>query len=52
MAKLKAPETVTVELTTAELSLIRVALKLVKDFGDVDDWDAAGDLLADLAVGE
>ena len=48
MATIKAPESVTVELTRAELALVRRALRLVKDFGTVDDWDGALNLLADL----
>lgn len=39
---------VTVELSRAELELICRALGLVKNFGEVDDWDSALELLADL----
>lgn len=50
MATIKSTGTVDVEVTYAELELLRRALRLVKDFGDVDDWDAARDLLADLGA--
>lgn len=39
---------VVVELSYPELELIRRALRLVRDFGEVDDWDPARDLLTDL----
>ncbi|MGW6949007.1 hypothetical protein ACWGHD_19035 [Streptomyces xanthophaeus] len=48
MAKITATATYSVELTGPELELIRKALELVRDFGDTDDWDAAGDLRSDL----
>ncbi len=48
MATIKAPESFTVELTRAELNLVRTALRLVRDFGNPDDWDGALNLLADL----
>ncbi|MFI8084340.1 hypothetical protein ACIF6L_26500 [Kitasatospora sp. NPDC086009] len=48
MATIKPPDHVTVEVTTAELALVRRALRLVRDFGDVDDWDGASALLTDL----
>ncbi|MFE7624269.1 hypothetical protein [Streptomyces sp. NPDC057509] len=50
MAQIKSTGTVDVELTLAELELIRRALRLVNDFGDMSDWDAAPALLADLEV--
>ncbi|MEU8840259.1 hypothetical protein AB0D97_14160 [Streptomyces roseus] len=48
MAKITATATYTVELTGPELELIRRALKLVRDFGDTDDWDPADDLRTEL----
>ncbi|WP_282203916.1 hypothetical protein [Kitasatospora fiedleri] len=48
MAKLTPPTTVTVEMTTAELALVQRALKLVRDYGAMSDWDASTELLADL----
>jgi hypothetical protein len=39
---------VKVTLTYEELQVIKRALKLVNPYGDCDDWDAAGSLLADL----
>ncbi|WP_198540777.1 hypothetical protein [Streptomyces sp. NTK 937] len=50
MAKIKSTGTVDVELTLAELELIRRALGLVRDFGDMADWDPATALRADLEV--
>ncbi|MGW6638488.1 hypothetical protein [Streptomyces cyaneofuscatus] len=50
MAKIKRTGTVDVELTFAELELIRRALGLVRDFGDMADWGAASALRADLEV--
>ncbi|MGW0468311.1 hypothetical protein ACWDX6_24050 [Streptomyces sp. NPDC003027] len=48
MAKIKTPSTVTVEFTRAELELVRRALGLVRDFGELNDWDAADELRVDL----
>ncbi|MFE5159127.1 hypothetical protein ACFY1A_17050 [Streptomyces sp. NPDC001520] len=48
MAKLKTIGTVDVELSFPELELVRRALRLVENFGNVNDWDEARDLLADL----
>jgi hypothetical protein len=48
MAKITETATYTVELSGLELDLIRAALKLVKDFGDMDDWDKADELRTDL----
>ena len=50
MAKILTTSQVDVTLTVAELELIRRALGLVRNFGDVDDEEAARDLLADLSV--
>ncbi|MFB7919383.1 hypothetical protein [Streptomyces sp. NPDC056061] len=50
MAKIKSTGTVDVELTIAELELIRRALGLVNNFGMVDDERPARALLADLEV--
>ncbi|MFF6928337.1 hypothetical protein [Streptomyces californicus] len=49
MAKIKSTGTVDVELTLAELELIRRALGLVNSFGMVDDERPALALLADLS---
>jgi hypothetical protein len=48
MAKITETATYTVELSGRELDLIRAALHLVKDFGDVDDWDKADELRTEL----
>jgi hypothetical protein len=50
MAEIKSVGTVDVTLTVAELELIRRGLRLVKTFGDSEDFDPAADLLADLSV--
>lgn len=50
MAQIKSTGTVDVELTLAELELIRRALKLVDHFGTTDDERPARALLADLEV--
>ncbi|MFJ9694920.1 hypothetical protein [Kitasatospora sp. NPDC101183] len=52
MAKLMPPATVNVELTPAELALVRRALGLVHNFGDPDDWEPAERLREDLEPGE
>lgn len=49
MAKIKTTGTVDVELTLAELELIRRALELVNNFGMFDDERPARALLADLS---
>ncbi|MCM2391736.1 hypothetical protein [Streptomyces albipurpureus] len=49
MAKIKSTGTVDVELTFAELELIRRALGLVQNFGSVDDEWPARELLGDLS---
>ncbi|MFI7096405.1 hypothetical protein [Streptomyces lydicus] len=48
MATITGTGTVDVELTVREVDLIRRALRLVEPYGDVDDWERARDLLADL----
>ncbi|WP_008412921.1 hypothetical protein [Streptomyces sp. SM8] len=48
MADIKSTATYTVEITAAELALIRRALRLVNTFGDTDDWTPAAALLGDL----
>ncbi|WP_327712403.1 hypothetical protein OG912_32285 [Streptomyces sp. NBC_00464] len=48
MAVIKSTGTVDVELTLAELELIRRALGLVYNFGATNDMDDALALLADL----
>lgn len=48
MAKVKSVGTVDVELTVAELELVRRALGLVNHFGRPDDEHPARDLLTDL----
>ncbi|WP_199806510.1 hypothetical protein [Streptomyces sp. NRRL F-5630] len=48
MAVIKSVGKVDVELALSELELIRRALRLVKEFGEVEDWEPARDLLADL----
>ncbi|MFI0211984.1 hypothetical protein ACH4OV_25350 [Streptomyces diastaticus] len=48
MADIKSTATYTVEITAAELALIRRALKLVHHYGDADDWTPAVALLGDL----
>lgn len=48
MASLKRPDSVEVALSGEELALILRALRLVDNFGLVDDMDAAIALLADL----
>jgi hypothetical protein len=48
MAQIKSTGTVDVELTLAELELIRRALRLVNNFGEIDDMGPANELLADL----
>ncbi|MER5501350.1 hypothetical protein ABT096_29675 [Streptomyces sp. NPDC002561] len=50
MAKIKSTGTVDVELTIAELELIRRALRLVRNLGEPDDDRPALSLLADLEV--
>ncbi|BDM70580.1 hypothetical protein HEK616_40670 [Streptomyces nigrescens] len=50
MAKIKSTGTVDVEATYEELELLRRALRLVKTFGEVDDWDLAQELLTDLGA--
>lgn len=50
MAQIKSTGTVEVELTAAELALVRRSLRLVRNFGEVEDWDEAENLLADLDV--
>ncbi|MFJ6720517.1 hypothetical protein [Streptomyces sp. NPDC091259] len=50
MAKITATATYTIELTARELDIIRVALGLVRNFGDVTDWDDAGVLRDALEV--
>lgn len=50
MAQIKSTGTVDVELTFAELELIRRALQLVNNYGSVDDDRPARTLLADLEV--
>ncbi|GAA3018557.1 hypothetical protein [Streptomyces fulvorobeus] len=48
MAQIKSTGTVDIELTFAELELVRRALGLVNNYGPVDDMDPARALLADL----
>lgn len=36
-------------VTQSELELLRTALCLVRDFGLVEDWDKAQDLLSDFS---
>ena len=50
MAHIKTAGTVDVALTIGELELIRRALGLVRNFGDMDDESPAHQLLADLSV--
>ncbi|MGW1547496.1 hypothetical protein [Streptomyces sp. NPDC002346] len=50
MAQIKSTGTVVVELTLAELELIRRALALVNNYGSTDDERPARALLADLEV--
>ncbi|EHM24242.1 hypothetical protein SPW_7336 [Streptomyces sp. W007] len=52
MAGIKSADIVDVPLTVAELELIERALRLVENFGLVDDEGPARDLLRDLeAIG-
>ncbi|MFG2292032.1 hypothetical protein [Streptomyces sp. NPDC048603] len=48
MAKVVSTGNVGIELSLAELELVRRALQLVKNFGEPDDWEPALDLWADL----
>ncbi|WP_018555305.1 MULTISPECIES: hypothetical protein [unclassified Streptomyces] len=50
MAQIKSTGIVDVELTFAELELVRRALGLVHNYGNTDDMDPARALLADLEV--
>ncbi|MET7939675.1 hypothetical protein [Streptomyces sp. NPDC005302] len=49
MAKLVAPETVNIELTSGELEIIRTGLRHTVVYGTVEEEDRAKYLLADLA---
>lgn len=51
MVKKNTEKTVkhTIEVDEKEMDLIRTALRLVRNFGAVEDWDLAQDLLADIA---
>jgi hypothetical protein len=49
MAQIKSAGTVVVELSISELELVRRSLKLVDNFGLVDDEQPARELLADLS---
>ncbi|WNI28635.1 hypothetical protein [Streptomyces sp. ITFR-6] len=50
MAVIKSTGTVDVELTLAELELIRRSLRLIDNYGLTDDERPARALLADLEV--
>lgn len=49
MAQIKSAGSVVVELSMAELEVVRRALVLVDNFGPVADMDPARELLGDLA---
>ncbi|MCY0926246.1 hypothetical protein OTB20_08505 [Streptomyces sp. H27-H1] len=49
MAKIKSAGTVDVELTIAELEIIRRVLRVVPNSDAYEDSDAARNLLADLS---
>lgn len=49
MAKVTQIGRYAIELDGAELALMRTALRLVNNFGNVEDMDPARGLLADLA---
>ncbi|WP_432157797.1 MULTISPECIES: hypothetical protein [unclassified Streptomyces] len=49
MAKVREPETVVIELSRREFNLVRAGLRLIDNFGDVEDIDDARKLSADLS---
>ncbi|MEV0444045.1 hypothetical protein AB0I84_18760 [Streptomyces spectabilis] len=49
MAKVREPETVVIEMSRREFDLVRTGLRLIDNFGDIDDMDDAKKLSADLS---
>ncbi|MEU1037659.1 hypothetical protein [Streptomyces sp. NPDC005907] len=49
MANIRKPDVVVVEFTYAELEVVRTGLRLIRDFGRVEDWDPATEILSDLS---
>lgn len=50
MAEFISYGTVEVQLSVAEVALIRRALRLVNPYGNVSDYESALELLADLSA--
>lgn len=47
-AKAEKTFSLTLRLDAEETGVIQAALRLVRNFGAVEDWDKAQDLLADI----